>query len=233
MIITIEGIDGSGKGTQAVLLEEAYRKLGVKVKMFSFPSYDKTFFGKEVGSYLRGEYGSIDQVHPKMASILYACDRFERTKEIDKLLAEGYVIICDRYTDSNIAHQVSKITDVKEQNEMIKWLDEMEFNVLGLNRPTVTLFLDVPHNITKELVLLKDERSYTSDDEDMHESNYDYLKNTSLLYNRLCEVRGWEKINCVHTNGDMMSVEEIHSKIMLKTTPLVSKYVEQLEKELV
>lgn len=215
MIITIEGIDGSGKGTQAKLLAEHMRKSGYdKVELLSFPSYDKTFFGREVGAFLRGEYGTIDQVHPKMASILYACDRFEMAKWMREKIKNGYIIICDRYTDSNIAHQISKLDSKEERDEMKKWLDEMEFEILGIPKPIVTLYLDVPHNVTKKLVLTKDTRDYTNDAEDIHEADYDYLKKTSDIYEELCEERGWTRINCLGENGYIKSVDEIHASII-------------------
>jgi len=213
MIIAIEGIDGSGKGTQARLLVDNLIKDGIKAVLFSFPSYDKTFFGRMIGEYLRGEFGTLEQVHPRLATVLYANDRLESMKNMRKYLDDGYVVVCDRYTDSNIAHQVSKLTNVEEMDEMERWLDEMEFEILGIERPTMTLFLDVPHNVTRELVLLKDTRTYTTEAEDIHESNYDYLVKTGEVYNRLCKKRGWKRINCLDDEGNLKPLNEIQIMI--------------------
>lgn len=213
MLITIEGIDGSGKGTQTKLLFEKLRKK-FKTVMFSFPSYENTFFGREVGAFLRGEYGTIDQVHPKIASILFAGDRYEKSKEIRKYLDEGYIVICDRYADSNIAHQVSKLPH-GERESMMQWLDELEYEVMGIPRPDMTLFLDIPSNITTELVLKKEERTYTESKEDIHEADHDYLKETMELYRDLCDIRGWINIDCIdEETGQLKTIEEINKQLL-------------------
>lgn len=81
MIIAIEGIDGSGKNTQAKILAQRLSIHGKAVKLMGFPCYADTLFGKEIGSYLNGEFGSITDVSPKLASMLYAGDRFEKKQK--------------------------------------------------------------------------------------------------------------------------------------------------------
>ncbi|SEM18586.1 dTMP kinase [Acinetobacter sp. DSM 11652] len=214
ILITIEGIDGSGKGTQTQLLLEALNNHSIPTKIYSFPCYEETFFGKEVGAFLRGEFGSLEQVNPKLASILFAGDRFEKKNLINKDLDSGYIVICDRYVDSNIAHQCAKLKH-DERQDLANWLEKLEYDVFGVPRPDLTFFLDVPLNISKNLVLKKKARSYTTDKEDIHESSYQYLENVYDVYQDLCEKRSWKRINCVQ-NENIRSINEIHNELINK-----------------
>ena len=115
-LIVFEGIDGSGKGTQTKKLFNFLKNKGIKTELFEFPFYSETFFGKEVGNYLNGEFGGLKEIHPKLSAMLYAGDRYEKRDELIKKLNQGYLIICDRYVPSNIAHQTAKYNDIKEKN---------------------------------------------------------------------------------------------------------------------
>lgn len=211
-LITIEGIDGSGKGTQSQLLIEKLKQSGKKVKMYSFPAYEETFFGKEVGAFLRGEFGSIDEVHPKLASVLYASDRLEQKPHMLKDLANGYYVVCDRYVESNMGHQAAKFP-LKERPEFINWLDELEYGVNALPKPDITFFLDVPLSVSKDLVLKKKQRSYTDDKEDIHEAAHGYLEKVYQVYQYLNERNSWRRVPCVD-NGIIRSIEQINSELL-------------------
>ena len=121
MLIAIEGIDGSGKGTQTRLLEKRLANEGWGVSMFSFPRYNETFFGREVGNYLDGKFGGLEAVDPKFSSLLYALDRYETAPLIEEALARGNIVICDRYVGSNIAHQCARVPKNKV-TEMATWI---------------------------------------------------------------------------------------------------------------
>ncbi|MBU9863681.1 dTMP kinase, partial [Rahnella aceris] len=153
----------------------------VDCALFSFPCYEKTFFGKEIVAFLRGEFGGINQVHPKLASILYAMDRAEVREQIVNNLEEGKIVICDRYVDSNIAHQASKLPD-KEKLDFIKWIEELEYGFNRLPQPNLTFFLNVPITVSKELVLKKKKRNYTDCSEDIHEKAHGYLQKVYETY---------------------------------------------------
>ncbi|MEP8984164.1 dTMP kinase [Enterobacter cloacae] len=214
-LISFEGIDGSGKGTQSKLLLDKLNARGVTAKLFSFPCYENTFFGKEIGAFLRGEFGGINDVHPKLASILYAMDRFEKRQEIVDLLSQGTTVICDRYVDSNIAHQSSKLP-VSEQKAFIDWISELEYNFNKMPVPDITFFLNVPLNISKEMVLKKKKRSYTDSDEDIHERAYGYLDNVLLAYNKIDFGTRWNLIECC--NGNDLLEPEVISEIIYEIT---------------
>lgn len=217
-LITIEGIDGSGKGTQSQLLIEKLKAAGKKVKMYSFPAYEQTFFGREVGAFLRGEFGSIDQVHPKLASVLFASDRLEQKPNLLADLEAGYYVVCDRYVESNMGHQAAKFPE-SERSEFIDWLSELEYKVNGLPKPDITFFLDVPLEVSKELVLMKKQRSYTDEKEDIHEAAHGYLEKVYQVYQLLLAKNDWCRIPCVE-QGSIRSIEQINAELLAKVQAL-------------
>src|SRR5436309_12852628 len=103
MLIAIEGIDGSGKGTQARRLIERLAASGRRAALLSFPRYGETLFGRAIGEFLNGRFGTLDQVHPFLASLLYAGDRFESRRLLAELLATHDVVVLDRYVASHLA----------------------------------------------------------------------------------------------------------------------------------
>lgn len=211
-LITIEGIDGSGKGTQSQLVVEKLLAKGEKVKMYSFPAYEQTFFGKEVGAFLRGEFGSIDEVHPKLASVLFASDRLEQKPNLMADLNDGYYVVCDRYVESNMGHQAAKFPEA-QRKDFIDWLDKLEYQVNGLPKPDLTIFLDVPLAVSKELVLKKKQRSYTEDKEDIHEAAHGYLEKVYQVYQYLYQRNQWQMIPCVKNNA-IRSIGSINAEII-------------------
>lgn len=211
-LITIEGIDGSGKGTQSQLLIEKLRAAGKKVKIYSFPAYEETFFGKEVGAFLRGEFGSIDEVHPKLASVLYASDRLEQKPKMLKDLEDGCYVVCDRYVESNMGHQAAKFP-VEQREGFINWLEQLEYQINSLPKPDMTFFLDVPLSVSKELVLKKKQRSYTDDKEDIHEAAHGYLDKVYQVYQTLNDRYAWCRIPCVK-DEQIRSIEDINGEML-------------------
>lgn len=211
-VIAIEGIDGSGKGTQAKLLHDYLFDKGHATKLISFPRYSDTFFGKEVGNYLNGSFGSIEQVPAKLAAILYAGDRFESKELIFNYLNEGSTVILDRYVSSNVAHHAAKIP-ITEREAFVKWVYELEYKVFGMPKPDIEIYLDIPFFISKQMVALKDRRDYTNNSHDLHEENDAYLKKVSEVFSLLCAQQGWSRIEC-SINGVMRSREKISSEIV-------------------
>ncbi len=215
-LISFEGIDGSGKGTQAKQTVAALQARGINAVLYSFPCYEDTFFGKEVGAFLRGEFGGINQVHPKLASMLYAMDRLEKKPEIIHQLNQGALLICDRYVDSNIAHQSSKLP-AEERAAFTAWVEEMEYRVNGMPKPDLTFFLNVPVAVSKQMVIRKKARTYTDQKEDIHEGDYAYLNEVYHAYQQIEQGARWRAVDCCH-NGELRSVEAINNEILAALT---------------
>lgn len=222
-LIAIEGIDGSGKGTQSQLLKDFLD--GVygcdRVKLFCFPQYEKNFFGTEVGKYLDGHYGSLDTVPPKFSALLYSLDRFESRRELLNSLNNEKIVICDRYTPSNIAHQSARLSDDLDKEEMIKWIEEVEYNILQLPRPDLVIFLDSSVQTSQSLVNLKNARTYTEKSHDLQESSKDHLQSALEQFRNLAGDRVWKTVSCLDKNGDIKSPLEIHAEIRDHVTKII------------
>ena len=131
-LIVIDGTDGSGKATQVALLEKKLKKEGKVVKIVDFPEYYKNFFGAFIGHCLSEQYYNWINIHPKIASMAYAADRWESSKEMVGWLKKGYIVIANRYVSANQIHQGGKIKNAKKRNDFIKWLDQMEYEVFKI-----------------------------------------------------------------------------------------------------
>ena len=217
--IVIDGTDGSGKATQTKLLVEKLRKKGYKVKTIDFPQYENNFFGKMVGRYLAGEFGTSSEVSPYLASIIYAADRFETKEKIEKWLKEGSIVIADRYASSNQIHQGGKIRDPKKRKEFLSWLEEMEYKVFKIPRPDVSIYLDVPIEFSLKLLRNKsaqERKKYLKGKKDIHESDRKHLqdaKNSAIKLIR--RSNNWIKIDCVK-KGKLLAIADISQIIWSK-----------------
>ena len=211
-VIVIEGTDCSGKETQSKLLEKRLKKDGIKCKLFSFPMYE-TPTGKIVGGSYLGkpeifesffEEGATN-VDSHVACLYYAADRKYNMKNIEKYLDEGYYVILDRYTTSNLAHQGSKIHDKDERFNMYQWIDKLEYWLLKLPKPDITIFLHVP--LENSLELRKNRNNL-----DEHEKSSDHLKNAEEAYIELSELYNWKRIECVK-NNKLRTINDISEEI--------------------
>ncbi len=211
-IIVIEGTDCSGKETQSKLLVKNLTKKGLKVINLSFPMYD-TPTGKIVGGPYLGKTeicegyfkeGAVN-LDPKIACLYYAADRKYNIKQVEKYLNDGYYVILDRYVSSNMAHQGCKILDKDERFNMFQWIDKLEYWLLNLPKPDITLFLYVPVEYSQ---ILKKERKET----DEHEKNNEYLKHAEKTYLELSELYNWRKINCIKDNN-LRTIEDINNEL--------------------
>ena len=203
-LIVLDGTDGSGKETQTQLLKDRLANDGITVVKYTFPNYD-TFFGKMITEYLDGEYGSTTALHPKMASILYAFDRWKVAIEIKKHLEMGKYVICDRYVESNIGYQQAKLPE--DQRKMFfEWLNQLEYTELEIPESDVVIFLRVPPEISSANMLNRKKL-------DGHEQDLIYQRRVLESYESLANSADkWKIIECT-INGKMRSREEIHNDI--------------------
>lgn len=214
-IIAIEGIDGSGKKTQTKRLVKSLSAAHIPVTEFSFPIYESTGFGKEITRYLNGEYGEMADLPPKFAALLYANNRLEVKDELLSKYDAGQTIVFDRYVSSNVAFQSARFHGAQRQ-AMATWIEELEYGLYGLPKAHITFFLDVPAEISKELILKKSTRNYTKKTMDMHESNHDYLMETHAYYRELAKTRNWTTIQCYR--NDVLRTEDDIAKEILEIT---------------
>lgn len=215
--VTIEGLDGSGKTAQLNQLVKYCQKGEIKTTTFDFPQYYKTFFGKMVGRYLKGEFGKVNQVSPYLASLLYAGDRWQAKEKMEKALKERKLLLANRYTSSNMAFMGAKIKSKVARERFFSWLVKLEWQVYGIPEPDLVIFLSLPPEIGQELVDKKGRRQYVGNknSRDIHERNLAYLKKVTRVYLDLAQrFDNWAKIDCVDKKGNLLSIKEIHQKIL-------------------
>lgn len=208
-LIVIDGIDGSGKSTQANLLIEYLKKKKIKCKYLDFPRYNE-FFGKIVKKYLNGEFMELGN-NPYFASIFYALDRMDMAIKINKWLEQGYFIVSNRYTESNLIHQAVKIKNKNKKQEFIDWIIDFEFKKLGVIKAFKVIYLSVTPDISLNLI---DKRG---NKKDIHE-NKEHLEKAYKNAKYLAKKYNWILINCVKGNS-IMKILDIH-KIILKKLKL-------------
>lgn len=216
-LIVIDGIDGSGKATQTRLLVRRLRREGVAVKTIDFPRYYHNFFGKLLGEYLSGAFGDFTQVDPRVASVLYAADRFESSRQIRAWLEAGYAVIADRYVSANQIHQGGKIGNARERKEFMSWLSKMEYEIFQIPRPDLVVYLDVPFEVSKDWLkrkIAQRSKKYLKGRKDVAEENLTYLKNSRQSALALVkENKDWRRIECCR--GMLcLAPAEVHEKVL-------------------
>lgn len=212
-LIAIEGTDCSGKETQTNLLIKKLREDGYQVQNFSFPNYNSPT-GKIIGGpYLGKQYigdsffeEGASSVDPKVASLYYAADRKYNIEKINFLLDNGYIVILDRYIYSNMAHQGGKIEDKKERLDMYNWLDKLEFDLMDLPKPDITIFLHMPFEVASKLKAKREEAP------DGHERDMHHLIMAELSYIELAKKYDFKTVEC-SSDGEAKSIEEINDVI--------------------
>lgn len=203
-LIVIEGIDGSGKLTQLKLLSEYFNQHQIKYSTFDFPQYGKTFFGDFAGRFLKGEFGHFSRINPYLASFPYAADRWQVKDQIWQAINENKIVICNRYTPSSI-YQAVKIKS-SERQKFLSWIETLEYEVFGIPRPSLIIFLNIPLKFAQTLIIKKNK--------DQYEKDLKYLKKVENLYLSIVKVNQiWVKIDCLK-NNKIISPTEISGKII-------------------
>ena len=209
-LIVIEGLDGSGKATQAKLLAKHLAEAGQKVMEITFPDYASDSSAL-VKMYLSGQFGEKpDDVNAYAASSFYAVDRFASYKtRWGRFYEEGGVVIADRYTTSNAVHQCSKLPP-EQWESFLQWLFDFEFHLMGLPAPDRVIYLQVDPAVSQRLMTER----YHGDEskKDVHEKDLEYLARSRRAAEYCAEHLGWKTVHC--TQGDAMrSIEEIQAEI--------------------
>lgn len=210
-LIVIEGLDGSGKGTQAAELAKNLAFRGAPVRKVSFPDYASDSSAL-VKMYLSGQFGKDPQdVNAYAASTFYAVDRFASFKrDWGGFYQGGGIVVADRYTTSNAVHQCSKLPQ-EQWDAFLAWLFDFEYHLLGIPSPDLVVYLSVDPAVSQRLMTGR----YQGDEskKDIHEGNLAYLRRSRLAAEYCSRRLGWREIECCR-NGQMRSVEAIQSDIL-------------------
>lgn len=209
-LIVIEGTDGSGKSTQFRLLTERLTQEQVAFQKLVFPQYAEPSSAL-IRMYLSGEFGSRpSDVGAYAASAFYAVDRYASYKKVwGDWYEKGGLVVSDRYTTSNAVHQSSKEPPEKRE-EFLHWLYDFEYNKLGLPRPDLTIYLDVPTDFTEKM--MRSREAATGSHADIHEQDMTYLATCREMGRAAAGYYGWTLISCVK-DGKMRTIENIHEEI--------------------
>ena len=219
-LIVIEGTDGSGKSTQFKLLTQRLAEEKKEFKRLVFPRYSEPSSAL-IRMYLDGQFGSKpSDVNGYAASAFYAVDRYASYKQDwGQWYEDGGLILSDRYTTSNAVHQASK-ESLENRSEFLKWLYEFEYDRLGLPKPDLILYLDVPTNFTEQLMRRREQA--TNSQADIHEKDMAYLTTCRETGRAAAAFYGWTVIECVK-DGAMRSIEDIHQEIFAHVAKLLEE----------
>ena len=209
-LIVIEGTDGSGKSTQFRLLTDRLESEQVKFQKLVFPQYSEPSSAL-IRMYLGGEFGkSPSDVNAYAASAFYSVDRYASYRKVwGKWYEEGGLVVSDRYTTSNAVHQASKEPEDKRE-DFLNWLYDFEYDKLGLPRPDLVIYLDVPTDFTEKMLRHRESETHTQ--ADIHEQDMQYLATCRRMGRAAAVHYGWTVIRCVR-DGAMRSMEDIHEEI--------------------
>lgn len=219
-LIVIEGTDGSGKSTQFSLLTGRLEQEGHTFKRLVFPRYTEPSSAL-IRMYLEGQFGADPSaVNSYAASAFYAVDRYASYKQDWGLWYEnGGLVLSDRYTTSNAVHQTAKEAP-EDRADYLKWLYEFEYDRLGLPKPDLILYLDVPTDFTEMLMRRREQATNTQ--ADIHEQNMAYLATCRETGKTAAAFYGWTVIECVR-DGAMRSIEDIHAEIYAHVAKLLEE----------
>ena len=217
-LIVFEGTDGSGKATQAQMLCRELDEAGVPYRKIDFPRYGQPS-AVMVQEYLRGALGrNPGDVNAYAASLFYAVDRYASYKQDWGAFYEGGgLVVADRYTTSNAVHQASKLSG-EERRSYLDWLFDLEYRLLGLPKPDLVVYLDMPAEVS-EAMLRRRERE-TGTHADIHEQDEAYLRRCHDQAEEVARLCGWSVIRCA-AQGKPLPPETIHRRVLERVRPLL------------
>ena len=213
-LIVIEGLDGGGKTTQLELLKKDYPDF----RFITFPNYDSPS-GQIISNYLKGAYRDDNpSVSAYTASCFYAVDRYTSFKtDWEKDYLSGKTIISARYVSSNAIYQMTKLP-ADEWEGYMNWLFDTEYNKFGIPKPSATIFLDMPPEVSRQLLLKRNNGD--AGKLDIHEGNLQFMNDCRKAALYVAEKEKWEIISCAE-NGSPIAIEKIHKTLIDKIEGLL------------
>ena len=217
MLVVLEGLDGAGKSTQVKKLREYLESIFGSLEYIHFPRYDAPVYGELISRFLRGDFGSNEEVHPQLVALLFAEDRHGAAPDMKRVLASGGTVLLDRYVYSNIAYQCAKLKDAEEAADLREWICNTEYGDFDLPRPDLNIFLDVPIGFVESKLKSQRggaDRDYLDGGQDIHEADIEFQKRVRDIYRRQCEIDPkFIRIDCSDENGNMLPPGAIFDKV--------------------
>lgn len=211
-IVAIEGIDGSGKDTQAQLLKSGLESLGLKVVLRSYPVYE-SFLGTQIGEFLSAKTSTetAATVDPKSMALWYAVDRWRDISSLKSRLSGVDVLILNRYTLSSIVYQSLR---PGAQEGIGGWIDDLEHGILELPKPDVYLIMGIGLGASQSNIKKKGARDYIGAGMDIYEADEGLQAAARKMYMQVASTRtDCELIDCGDSQGHLLSPEIIAKMI--------------------
>ena len=194
MLIVLEGLDGAGKSTQVELVRRMFAQEGVESHFLHFPRFDAPVYGELIARFLRGELGAVDKVDPYLVALLFAGDRADAAAQLRCWLDAGHAVVLDRYVYSNVGFQCAKLPAGDRQEELRRWILDLEFGYYGIPRP--------------------DDREYLKGERDIHEASLDLQRRVREVYRAAAAADDRLRIiDCSDAQGGMDSPNAIFARI--------------------
>ena len=226
MLIVLEGLDGAGKSTQVKRLKEYLTQRCGSLEYIHFPRYEAPVYGDLITRFLKGEFGSIEAVHPQLVALLFAEDRHGAAPVMRQALKEGKTVLLDRYVYSNIAYQCAKLKDVQERGKLRDWIFNTEYGNFELPQPDLNLFLDVPIGFVEQSLTHQREgqdRNYLAGAQDIHEASIAFQKTVRDMYvAETARDPKFRRIDCSGAQGEMLPPDAIFDKVRAAVDPFLA-----------
>ena len=226
MLIVLEGLDGAGKSTQVKQLKEYLTQRCGSLEYIHFPRYDAPVYGDLITRFLKGEFGSIEAVHPQLVALLFAEDRHGAAPAMRQALEEGKTVLLDRYVYSNIAYQCAKLQDEQERGKLRDWIFNTEYGIFELPKPDLNLFLDVPIGFVEQSLTHQREgqdRNYLAGAQDIHEASIAFQKAVRDMYvAETARDPKFRRIDCSGAQGEMLPPDAIFDKVCAAVDPFLA-----------
>ena len=226
MLIVLEGLDGAGKSTQVKRLKEYLQQRCGSLEYIHFPRYEAPVYGDLITRFLKGEFGSIEAVHPQLVALLFAEDRHGAAPAMREALARGKTVLLDRYVYSNIAYQCAKLQDLQERRRLRDWIFNTEYGHFELPEPDLNLFLDVPIGFVEQSLTHHREgqdRNYLAGAQDIHEASIAFQQAVRDMYvAETARDPKFRRIDCSGAQGEMLPPDAIFDKVRAAVDPFLA-----------